>query len=183
MTNGINVTDSTGKQPKKGGFFANQPQNINLQETTAFKLVIPKIPEVTYFCQKVNLPGISIETVGQNTAFNSILYPAGKVSHETFTASFVVSEGLSNWLEIYKWIQSCSNYTDYETFAGDDNSLVSDAKLYILTSKNNLNVTATFYGLFPTSLGSISFDYSDMELQTLISDVTFSFSYYDISIS
>lgn len=179
----INVTDSTGKQPRKGGFFANQPENNNFQETTAFKLVMPKIPEVTYFCQKVNLPGISIETVGQNTSFNSILYPAGKVSHETFTASFVVSEKLSNWLEIYKWIQSCSNYRDYETFAGDDNTLVSDAKLYVLTSKNSLSITANFYGLFPISLGSISFDYSDVELQTLISDVTFAFSYYEIEVT
>lgn len=179
----INITDSTGKQPKKGGFFANQPTNNNLQETTAFKLVIPKIPETTYFCQKINLPGIGIETTQQNTNFNPILHPAGNVTHEAFTASFIVSEGLSNWLEIYNWIQSCSNYTDYEKFAGEQNSLVSDAKLYILSSKNNLSINATFYGLFPTSLGSISFDYTDTELQTIISDVTFAFSYYEIEVT
>jgi len=179
----INVTDATGKQPKKGGFFANQPENNNFQETTSFKLVIPKIPETTYFCQKVNLPGISIGSLSQETLFNGILHPSGKITHEAFTASFIVSEGLSNWREIYDWIQSCSTYTDFEKYAGEQNSLVSDAKLYVLSSKNNPEIIATFYGLFPISLGSISFDYSDSELQTIVSEVTFAFSHYEIEVT
>jgi len=69
----INITDSTGKQPRKVGFYANQPENNNLAEINAFKLVIGKIPETTYFCQSANLPGISISEFSQQTMFNPVL--------------------------------------------------------------------------------------------------------------
>ena len=179
----INITDSTGKQPRKVGFYANQPENNNLAEINAFKLVIGKIPETTYFCQSANLPGISISEVQQQTIFNPLLYPGGKVEHETFSAKFVVSENLTNWLEIYRWIRSCSTYKDFNEVVDVDKSLVSDATLFILNSKNNLNYTVKFHNLFPKALTSIEFDYADTELSTLISSVDFAFSHYDIEVT
>lgn len=167
----VNVTDSTGKQPRKVGFFANQPENNNLLEKTAFKMVIPKIPEVSYFCQSVSLPGISKEKK---------IRPIGKVRHETFEVNFLVSENMSNWLEIYNWIQSLSNYEDFEKFVEEEKSIVSDAVLYVLSSKNNVSLKAQFHGLFPISLSSVSFDYTDSELQVTTASVTFAFSYYEI---
>jgi hypothetical protein len=168
----INITDSTGKQPRKVGFYANQPENNNLAEINAFK-----------FCQSANLPGISISEVQQQTIFNPLLYPGGKVEHETFSVKFVVSENLTNWLEIYRWIRSCSTYKDFNEVVDVDKSLVSDATLFILNSKNNLNYTVKFHNLFPKALTSIEFDYADTELSTLISSVDFAFSYYDIEVT
>ena len=179
----INVSDATGKGPRKVGFLANQPENINLAEINAFKLVIGKIPETTYFCQKANLPGISIQEIRQQTPFNPVLYPGGQVTHEQFTVDFVVSENLTNWLEIYRWIRSCSTYKDFNEVVDVDKSLVSDATLFILNSKNNLNYTVKFHNLFPKALTSIEFDYADTELSTLISSVDFAFSYYDIEVT
>lgn len=177
---GINITDSSGKTPRKAGFLANQPKNDNLAEISAFKLIIGKIPETTYFCQKANLPGISILEVKQETVFNPLLMPGGQVTHEDFTVDFVVSEDLTNWLEIYNWIQSCSTYTDWDSIVPESDSLVSDANLFILNSKNNITHNVQFYGVFPKSLTSIEFNYTDTELSTLVSSVTFAFSYYKI---
>lgn len=176
----INVSDASGKQPRKAGFFANQPENNNLAEINAFKLVIGKIPETTYFCQKANLPGISISEVRQETVFNPILYPGGQVTHESFSVDFVVSEDLTNWLEIYRWIRSCSTYEDTNDLVSLEKSLVSDASLYVLNSKNNLNLTVRFKHLFPKTLTSIDFNYTDTELSTLISTVEFAFTSYEI---
>ena len=93
----------------------------------------------------------------------------------------MVSEDLSNWLEIYSWIRSCSTYKDFNEIVGTDKSLVSDATLYILNSNNNLSKTVRFYNLFPKSISSIEFDYADTELSTLISTVEFAFTYFDIT--
>lgn len=177
----INISDAGGKEPRKIGFLANQPANENLAEITSFKLVIGKIPLTTYFCQSANLPGISISQVEQQTIFNPILYPGGNVVHESFNAKFVVAEDLTNWMEIYKWIRSCSTYKDFNEIVGTDKSLVSDATLYVLSSKNNLSKTVRFSNLFPKSLSSIEFDYADTELSTLTSTVEFAFSHFDIS--
>lgn len=176
----INDTDSTGKKPRPVGFLAKQPKNNNFQEITAYKFVISKIPETTYFCQSANIPGISISSVSQETMFNPLLYPGGKVEHEDFSIRFQVSEGLHNWLEIYKWIQSCSTYTDFEKIVSLKQSLVSDAQLYVLSSKNNLELSVQFYNLFPKSISSIGFDYSDGDLQTILCDASFAFSHYEI---
>lgn len=176
----INVSDATGKGPRKVGFLANQPENINLAEINAFKLVIGKIPETTYFCQKANIPGISIQEIRQQTPFNPVLYPGGQVTHEQFTVDFVVSENLTNWMEIYKWIRSCSTYKDFGDIVPESTSLISDATLFILNSKNNLTMTVRFSGLFPISLTSIDFNYTDTELSTLVSSATFAFTYYEI---
>ena len=176
----INVSDATGKGPRKVGFLANQPENINLAEINAFKLVIGKIPETTYFCQKANLPGISIQEIRQQTPFNPVLNPGGQVTHEQFTVDFVVSENLTNWMEIYKWIRSCSTYKDFGDIVPESTSLISDATLFILNSKNNLTMTVRFSGLFPISLTSIDFNYTDTELSTLVSSATFPFTYYEI---
>ena len=175
----INVSDSSGKGPRKVGFLANQPANNNLAEISAFKLVIGKIPETTYFCQKANLPGISISEVRQETPFNPILYPGGQVTHEVFTVDFVVSEDYTNWLEIYKWILSCSTYTGFGDITPESKHLVSDATLFILNSKNNLTHKVRFQNLFPKSLSSVEFNYTDTELSTLVSTVTFAFTYYE----
>lgn len=177
----INITDAGGKLPRKIGFVANQPSNENLQEINGFKLVMGKIPLVTYFCQTANLPGISISQVSQQTIFNPILYPGGQINHESFNVKFVVSEDLTNWLEIYSWIRSCSTYKDFNEIVSNDKSLISDATLYMLNSKNNLSKTVRFYGLFPKALSSIEFDYADTELSTLTSSVEFSFTYFDIT--
>lgn len=176
----INVSDASGKNPRKIGFFANQPKNDNLAEINAFKLIIGKIPETTYFCQKANLPGISIQEVRQETVFNPILYPGGHVTHEEFSVDFVVSEDLTNWLEIYKWILSCSTYKDFGDIVPEKQSLISDGSLFILNSKNNLTHTVRFHNLFPKSLSSIDFNYTDTELSTMVSTVNFAFSYYEI---
>ena len=179
----VNISDASGKEPRKIGFLANQPKDSNYAEPTAFKLVIGKIPETTYFCQSVSLPGISISEVQQRTMFNPIILPGGDVVHEPLSAKFIVSEGLNNWIEIYKWIQSCSTYKDFDDVVSLQNSLVSDATLYILSSKNNLEVKATFSGVFPKSLSSVEFDYSDTELMTIIASVDFAFSHYEIEVS
>lgn len=112
--------------------------------------------------------------------FNPVLFPGGNVAHESFSVKFVVSESLNNWREIYNWIMSCSTYTDFSKIVDTDKSLVSDATLFILNSKNGLTHTVRFYNLFPKSLSSIEFDFTDTELTTLVSSVEFAFSHYEI---
>jgi hypothetical protein len=177
----INITDATGKQPRKIGFLANSPVNPNFQEPTAFKFVVGKIPEVTYFCQSANIPGISIEAKGLDTPFVPLMQPGGKISHEQLSIKFLVSEGLYNWLEIYRWIRSLGQYKDYTETIPLNRGLVSDGALYVLSSKNNLQLIVRFSGLFPLSLTSVEFDYGDTELQAPSATVNFSFTDYEVA--
>jgi hypothetical protein len=174
------LMDSTGKMPLKIGALANQPTNTNFQESTAFRLSIRKIPNTVYFCQSVSLPGLSIDKVYQDTPFKQINYPGTYVTMDDFRIKFLVAEDLSNWLEIYNWIRSCSTVKDFSEIVSLETSLSSDATLSLLSSKNNMNFNVRFTNLFPTSLGSIDFDYSQTDVTPISCDVTFAYTYYDV---
>lgn len=174
------LTDSTGKNYLKVGAFANQPTNTNFQEATAFRLSIRKIPNTIYFCQGVNLPGMTIDKVSQDTPFSPVNYPGTSVTMDDFRIKFLVAEDLSNWLEIYNWMRSCSTVKDFSEIVSLESSLSSDATLSLLSSKNNMNFNVRFTSLFPTSLGSIDFDYSQTDITPISCDVTFAYTYYDV---
>jgi len=174
------LKDSTGKSLLKVGAFANQPTNTNFQESTAFRLSIRKIPNTVYFCQSVNLPGMSLNKIEQETPFNPIIYPSSTVSMEDFTVKFLIAEDLSNWLEMYNWIRSSTTIKDFSQVVPLESSFSSDATLSLLSSKNNLNFSVRFTNLFPTSLGSVQFDYSQTDVTPLSCDVTFAYTYYEV---
>ena len=174
------LMDSSGKIPLKVGALANQPENTNFQETTAFRLSIRKIPNTIYFCQGVNLPGMSIDKVEQDTPFTTIGYPGSKVTMEDFRVKFLIAEDLSNWLEMYNWIRSCATVKDFSEIVSLETSLSSDATLSLLSSKNNINFNVRFTNLFPTSLGSIDFDYSQTEVVPISCDISFAYTYYEV---
>lgn len=174
------LKDSTGKSLLKVGAFANQPTNTNFQESTAFRLSIRKIPNTIYFCQTANLPGMSLNKVEQVTPFNPVNYPSSSLMMEDFSIRFLVAEDLSNWLEIYNWILSSSTIKDFSQIVPLDSAFSSDATLSLLSSKNNLKFSVRFTNLFPTSLGSVQFDYSQTDVTPLSCDVTFAYTYYEV---
>ena len=174
------LMDSTRKSTLKVVALANQPTNANFQESTAFRLSIRKIPNTVYFCQSVSLPWLLIDKVSQDTPFTPVSYPGTSVTMEDFRIKFLVAEDLSNWLEIYNWIRSCSTVKDFSEIVSLETSLSSDATLSLLSSKNNMNFNVRFTNLFPTSLGSIDFDYSQTDVTPLSCDVTFAYTYYDV---
>ena len=47
----------------------NQPDNLNLLQLVAFETNFQRIPNVNYFCQKVNIPGMVLGSAVQPTPF------------------------------------------------------------------------------------------------------------------
>ena len=49
----------------------NLPSNTSLLSPVGFKFALSKFPEVTYFCQAANIPGISVSQVDIGTPMNT----------------------------------------------------------------------------------------------------------------
>jgi hypothetical protein len=58
--------------------------------------------------------------------------------------------------------------------------MYSDAKLTILNSKNIAVTEIRFHNIFPTSLGSLSYDVQASDVNYLAAAVDFSYMYYEI---
>ena len=70
----------------------NQPDNLNLLQLVAFETNFQRIPNVNYFCQKVNIPGMVLGSAVQPTPFSDIPLEGDKLSFDTLDISFLIDE-------------------------------------------------------------------------------------------
>ena len=167
-----------------------QPSNINHLTPIAYRFNIRKIPNVVYFCQSVNIPGISFSSTVQTTPFSPINIQGDTLFYEDLTIRFLVDEDLEAYTEIFNWITALTApkaFSQYKTerdtnkvLRRSTGNLFSSAELIILNNNMNPNKEIIFDDVFPTSLSSIEFD-SGSTLDTLSATVTFKYTTYSIN--
>ena len=189
--------------------YNRQPTKLDYASPTQFKFNIIKLPKVEYFCTSVNIPGVTLGGVAQETRFKDIPLPGDKLTYEALDMSFIVDENLENYQEIHGWLvglgfpRSHSEFQNLLTSgndrfptrttgvstepgktkygAADAGGTLSDATLTILTSKNTSQLEVRFRDVFPKSLGSVSLTTQDTEVAYLVADVTFGYKYYEFA--
>ena len=167
-----------------------QPSNINHLTPIAYRFNIRKIPNVVYFCQSVNIPGISFSSTVQTTPFSPINIQGDTLFYEDLTIRFLVDEDLEAYTEIFNWITALTApkaFSQYKTerdtnkvLRRSTGNLFSSAELIILNNNMNPNKEVIFDDVFPVSLSSIEFD-SGTTLDTLSATVTFKYTTYSIN--
>lgn len=178
------------------GINERNPSNRDILQSTKFKLNFTRLPGLTFFCQTVNLPGISLTEVMRNTPFVDLYVPGEKAIYDTLNVTMLVDEDLRDWEAIHDWLRAMTFPKEFEEYA-KMNSLFkdtqmrgggwqklppqyTDAMLTIYTNKNNANIRVSFKDVFPTTLGGIQFSALDSAENIITADATFRFSYYNI---
>lgn len=75
--------------------------NMNFLSPLNFSIKIQKCPNIDFFIQKVNIPGITLESSKYEQPFATIPEPGEKVTFEELEMTFKVQENLADWMEIY----------------------------------------------------------------------------------
>ena len=141
------------------------------------------------------------------TGLKDIPIPGEKVSYQDLAISFLVDENLNNYKEIHDWIialgfpQNHTQFADLQAVGADrypgttsgavvpitntpvplaEGGTYSDATLTVLNSKNIAVTEIRFNNIFPTSLGSLSYDVQASDVNYLQASVDFSYMYYEI---
>jgi hypothetical protein len=162
------------------------PQNTNYLQASKFLLSFDRITTVQYFCQEVNLPGVSMGKAQLNTPMLDIYSPGNKLTYNSLNITFTIDESLSSWIELYNWFRSMASPDNAER-----NSLsaqqstrrygqqsFSDATLNILSGLNNPLVKIKFKNLFPTSLSDLDFDVKSSADNILSATASFNYDYF-----
>ena len=182
--------------------YTREPTKLDYASPVQFRFKCSKLPEVEFFCQTANIPGIGLGVADVETPLKSIPFPGDKVTYQDLAISFLVDENLNNYKEIHDWIIGLGapqNHTQFSTlrdtgtdrFPGQttnspnnntvpDGGTYSDATLTILNSKNIAVTEIRFHNIFPTSLGALSYDVQASDVNYLQSNVDFSYMYYEI---
>ena len=138
------------------------PENTNPLQPTKFLLTFKKIKDTQYFCQSVNIPGVSLGEVVRATPFLDMYSPGTKLNYESLDIEFIVDSELTSWKNMYDWFISMADPDGFEkrdhTLSPASTKHMSDATLTVLSSLNNPLVRIEYIDLFPTSLGAIDFD-------------------------
>ena len=103
---------------------------------------------------------------------------AGGVTFGDLTVRFMIDEELKNYYSVHNWIRTYG-LSEQRTAEGTKD-LYSNARLFILTSHQNVNHVVEFKNMFPISLSGVPFDATVGDVDYLLADVTFKYEKYDI---
>ena len=168
------------------------PTNPNPLQPNKFQLNFARSPNVHYFCQSINVPGISLSEALQTTPFVDVYAPGEKAIYDLLSITFIIDEELQSWLEIHDWIRAMTfpkEFQEYQQLPRLNNFTrqlatpkpqYSDATVTILSSSNTPYYSFKFYDVFPTSLSTFVMSSTDSPDNIVTADATFRYSYYDV---
>ena len=160
---------------------AREPKTLNSLQPNEFRLVFSRIPNVVYFCQSANLPGIGINEFVVPAPFaTQIRRPAGGLTYDNFDMNFIVSEDMANWREIYNWITEITPTTSLNYGYDKYRDNFSDATLIIMNNSSKPFYAIKFKDCFPTSIGSITFETQVVDIPPVICNVSFAYTGYSV---
>ena len=161
--------------------------NKNMLSPVGFSFNIKKLPEMNFFVQSVDMPGVTLGFGEQPHPFKKLpIFGDHWEYNGDLSVTFKINEDLGNYISIYEWLQGIAFPDEFPQFANlnsETNNLTgdglkSDGYLMILSSAMNPIVRIDFEDLFPVSLGNIVMDTRDTEITYLETTVEFKFDKY-----
>lgn len=158
------------------------PQNTNPLQPTKFLLTFARIPNTQFFCQEVNIPGVSLGEVDRVTPFLDMFSPGTKLTYEPLDVEFIVDAQLQSWKDIYNWFTSIADPDGFEgrriSREVQNNTNFSDATLTVLSALNNPVVRIEYLNCFPLTLSDIRFDTKSSADNIITCRATFRYQSY-----
>lgn len=165
------------------------PSSINPLSPNGFDFSIQKLPEIKFWCQQVNLPGISLGTVELATPWSTVPIPGEMLTYDPLNIQFLVDDQMTNYKAIHNWLiglgfpEDRQQYVDLLT---RDNTGVtselaknySDATLGIVGSNNVVFKTVQFIDVLPISLETIMFQSTNNDVTYIVGNATFRYNIY-----
>lgn len=149
-----------------------------------FRLVINRLPYVTFFVQMANIPGLTANPIAQGSPFNKFYVHGDTLDFGQFSIQIRVDENMESYTEIMNWLIGLNFPEKFSQFANleDGEGLYSDATLTMMTNSKNPNVEVKLINMFPISMGEIQFDITQPDITPAVVDVTFQLDRFELDV-
>ena len=182
----------------QSNFYNSLPKTYDYLRPNAFRFSVKDIPNASYTCQSANIPDIQLGYALQPTPFVDVPVIGDKLNFGELAIRFLISEDMSNYLELYRWLVALgfpNDYNQFSTFTKDRPSrfpfvtkqngtseilAYSDATLTILDSTNTAKVNIIFKSLFPTSLSALDFDIASGSVEYFTAIASFKYTIFEV---
>jgi hypothetical protein len=155
----------------------------NFLSTNKFELSFTRLPNVEFFVQGANLPGISSGFTAVPNPFATINRHGDKLDYEDFNVTIRSDENLTAYKEMHNWLTGLTKpiqFEQYKTLNESNDGLYSDASFFTLDSKGNVNFELQFTDIFPIAISGMQFATTNSDDDFALFDVTFKYTYYTI---
>lgn len=160
---------------------------LNMLSPLNFKFLLKRAPNLNFFIQRINIPGVSLSKVNTPNPLLMIPVSGDHLEYEELDITFKVDENLQNYLEIHNWLRSLGkpSFQEYRTLANKEiytgEGLNSDIIVSVLTSQKNANYEFVFKDAFPISISSISFQSTDESIDYIEATARFAYTIFDVN--
>lgn len=167
------------------------PNNLNPLSPNGFNFSISKLPDVSFFCQRVMIPSVSLASIERPTPFVNTPIPGEIMTFSELSLQFLIDDQMKNYKAIYNWLIGLGfpeSHQQYSNLVNSANSTAyselsknySDATVTVLDGMNNATNSFKFYDLFPISLDPVQFESTAMDVNYVIGSATFKYTYFTI---
>jgi hypothetical protein len=166
-----------------------QPANTNFLSQFGYRLLITRLPEIEYFLQRVNIPGLNIGPANRATPFASPVPYPGDITFNDLTFSFKVDESMDDYFSIFDWMIRLGfpeNFAQYKELATrnrfpanfEEGEVTSDISLLLLDNKQNPKFKFNFISCWPTNMSDLIFNSTDTTINYITAEVTMKYTLY-----
>jgi len=163
------------------------PKNFNFLSPLIFKFQIKRTPNLNFFVQNVNIPGVQLPFTDVSNPFVKIPYPGDHIQYDDIMINFKVDEEFLNYLELYNWIKGMGYPNTFDEHAALTartvplgNGIKSDISVIIMDSQRVPKIEVLFKDAFPVSLSSLILDVTREDITYLDAAATFRYTIYEI---
>lgn len=154
---------------------------LNFHRTSGFKVVIHRLPKMSFTTQQIQVPGVNMSPVLYPNPHVKIKRPGDEVQYEAIQITFPLLEDFSNYIEIYRWIIGLGAPQNRKQFEGIiKEGEVSDISIFALNSEEQVQMEFVFHDAFPVSLSSLPLDVSVMSQEPINITAMFEYTYFSI---
>ena len=159
----------------------------NFLSPTGFQFFIKRTPNVNFFVQKINIPGISLLSPESGNPFVGINYPGDHILYNELHVTFKVDENLTNYMEIHDWMRQNGFPSRFEESLEVVNkpkslglTVTSEATILVLNSSKNAILSCQIREAMPVMLSDLNFDTTDPSIDYISAEAVFKYTSYHL---
>lgn len=149
-------------------------QQLNPAKSTSYIFTITNRKDLSFRIQNTSVGSVNLGAAPFPMQALDALVPGNKLDFGPMNMRILISENLVEWFEIYKWMIDITKTNDAYL------SQTETAELTVLDSQNREVMRFIYTGVFPLTLGELSYSLVDEE-ETLVADLTVSFDKFDVA--
>jgi hypothetical protein len=157
--------------------------NTNFLQPNGFRVTISRdnYPNLEFFAQSIVHPGINSNATDVPFRHVNVAFPGDKANFAPVSINVILDEDMTAYSEIVNWVKFNVENTYQAPVKRNVNAVpsISDIRVSILSSHNNLNKTILYKNAFPTDVSTINLEASTTDIQYITFTVDFKYDYWE----